>query len=154
MFDDIPAQSDSIRPSISEWAYDQIWASLHYYSWQQTGDAKAFQFDQPTRKSSSPDYDFFIYGLTFGPRGEIPAFAAVVRLEGDYGPESERTIATEINDFFREGIQVVWDVDVLENEVIRVYGNKDLNQLIVYHRGEIADAEPALPGWRMPVDEL
>jgi len=24
----------------------------------------------------------------------------------------------------------------------------------VFRRGEVADAEPAVPGWRMPVDEL
>jgi hypothetical protein len=26
--------------------------------------------------------------------------------------------------------------------------------LVVYRRGEIANAEPAVPGWRLPVDEL
>ena len=25
---------------------------------------------------------------------------------------------------------------------------------VIYRRGEMADAEPAVPGWRMAVDEL
>jgi hypothetical protein len=25
---------------------------------------------------------------------------------------------------------------------------------VMFRRGDIADAEPAVPGWRMPVDEL
>jgi hypothetical protein len=28
------------------------------------------------------------------------------------------------------------------------------NRPTVYRRGEVAEAEPALPGWSMPVDEL
>ena len=28
------------------------------------------------------------------------------------------------------------------------------DQPSIHRRGEIAEAEPALPGWRMPVDEL
>ena len=27
-------------------------------------------------------------------------------------------------------------------------------ELVVHHRGEVADTEPAGPGWRMPVDDL
>ena len=28
------------------------------------------------------------------------------------------------------------------------------DQPTVYRRGEVAEAEPAVPGWRMPVDEM
>jgi hypothetical protein len=37
--------------------------------------------------------------------------------------------------------------------VIRVYRQDDADPT-VYRRGEIAEAEPAVPGWRFPVDEL
>jgi Uma2 family endonuclease len=52
------------------------------------------------------------------------------------------------------GTLVVWDVDVLQDEVVRVYRTQDPKNLTVYRRGEVAEAEPALPGWTMPVDDL
>ena len=48
----------------------------------------------------------------------------------------------------------VWDVDVLKDEVIRCYRSDDPNNPTVFHRSETANAEPALPGWSMPVDVL
>ena len=52
------------------------------------------------------------------------------------------------------GTLVVWDVDVLRAEVILVYRATDPARPRVHRRGEIADAEPAVPGWRLPVDDL
>ncbi|WP_235622531.1 MULTISPECIES: Uma2 family endonuclease [Nostocaceae] len=57
-------------------------------------------------------------------------------------------------DYFAAGTLVVWDVDVLKEEVIRVYRADNPEQMQVDHRGEVAEAEPALPGWFMPVDNL
>jgi Uma2 family endonuclease len=57
-------------------------------------------------------------------------------------------------DYFAAGTLVVWDVDVLKDEVVRVYRSTDPNKPTVYHRGEEAEASPALPGWTMPVDDL
>jgi len=37
--------------------------------------------------------------------------------------------------------------------VVRVYRG-DQPQPRVHRRGEVADAEPAVPGWRLPVDDL
>jgi hypothetical protein len=48
----------------------------------------------------------------------------------------------------------VWDVDVLREELIRVYRASDPANPTIYRRGETAEAEPAIPGWRFPVDEL
>jgi hypothetical protein len=56
--------------------------------------------------------------------------------------------------YFAAGTQVVWDVDLLSDEVIRVYRADAPDIPRVFHRGEIADAEPSLPGWRFPVDNL
>ena len=35
-----------------------------------------------------------------------------------------------------------------------VYRADDAEPATVYREGEIAEAEPAVPGWRFPVDEL
>lgn len=57
-------------------------------------------------------------------------------------------------DYFAAGTLVVWDVDLLGADVVRCYRAADPDQPTIFCRGEIADAEPAVLGWRMPVDEL
>jgi Uma2 family endonuclease len=57
-------------------------------------------------------------------------------------------------DYFAAGTQVVWDVDVLQGEVIRVFRATDPEEPASYRRGETAEAEPALPGFRMRVDDI
>jgi Uma2 family endonuclease len=52
------------------------------------------------------------------------------------------------------GTLVVRDVDVLKEEVVRVYRASNPEQPQVYHRGEVAEAEPAVPGLVMAVDDL
>lgn len=63
-------------------------------------------------------------------------------------------MAAKRADYFAAGTQVVWDVDVLRENLIRAYRPNDPENPTVYRRGENADAEPAVPGWRFPVDEL
>jgi Uma2 family endonuclease len=77
-----------------------------------------------------------------------------VRSEGDYGQAAERDMAAKRADYFKAGTQVVWDVDVLKAKVVRVYRAGDPQNPKIYGRGEVAEAEPALPGWTMPVDDL
>ena len=83
-----------------------------------------------------------------------PLFAAEVRSEGDFGRAAERAMAAKRADYFAAGALVVWDVDVLRDEIVRVYRASDPNQPVLYRRGEIAEAEPAVPGWRMAVEDL
>jgi len=83
-----------------------------------------------------------------------PAFAAEVRSENDYGDAAEREMANKRRDYFAGGTPVVWDVDLLGDDVVRVYRASDPEHPTIYRRGEVADAEPAVPGWRMPVDDL
>jgi Uma2 family endonuclease len=45
-------------------------------------------------------------------------------------------------------------VDVLREHVVRVYRASDPVAPTIYRRGEQAEAEPALPGWSKPVDDL
>ena len=63
-------------------------------------------------------------------------------------------MAAKRADYFAAGTLVVWDVDVLENHVVRVYRAADPEHPMAYRRGEHAEAEPALPDWSMPVEDL
>jgi Uma2 family endonuclease len=57
-------------------------------------------------------------------------------------------------DYFAAGTKVVWDVDLLSDEIVQVYRAGASDNPTIYRRGEIAEAEPAVPGWTMSVDEL
>jgi Uma2 family endonuclease len=83
-----------------------------------------------------------------------PVFAAEVRSANDYGPAAEQAIAAKRADYFACGTPVVWDIDLLSDEVVKVYRADDPEHPTIYRRGEHAEAEPAVPGWRMPVDAL
>ena len=83
-----------------------------------------------------------------------PRFAAEVRSEGDYGPAAEQAMGEKRADHFAAGTLVVWDVDLLSKDVVRVYRASDRQNPKIYRRGDIAEAEPAVPGWTMPVDDL
>ena len=83
-----------------------------------------------------------------------PIFAVEVRSENDYGPAAERAMREKRADYFACGTQVVWDVDLQSDAVIKSYKASDPETPVIFQRGEIADAEPAVPGWRMPVDDL
>src|SRR5207245_569006 len=82
-----------------------------------------------------------------------PPFAAEVRSEGDYGPVAETQMADKREDYFLAGTQVVWDVDP-DAETVAVYRATDPDQPAIYRRGDIAEAEPAVPGWRLAVDSI
>ena len=118
-------------------------------------DNTGFRVQLAHRESFSPDAAYYIGPRTRGKFLEgAPIFAAEVRSESDYGDKAEKAIAEKRADYFAAGTSVVWDVDVLRDEVVRVYSVSDPEAARVYRRGEYAEAEPALPGFRMPVDEL
>lgn len=48
----------------------------------------------------------------------------------------------------------MWDVDLLNPDVIKSYLASDADKPIIFQRGEIANAGDAMPGWSMPVDDL
>jgi Uma2 family endonuclease len=80
-----------------------------------------------------------------------PTFAAEVRSENDYTDAAEAEMAEKRADYFAAGTGVVWDVDPLA-ERIHVYKASDPGRPITYQRGQVAVAEPAVPGWRVAVD--
>ena len=118
------------------------------------GDNIGFIVDLPNRQSFSPDAAWYTGEIGMKFLSGAPAFAVEVRSESDYGAASERKLAGKRSDYFAAGTLVVWDVDLLSDEVLKVYRFTDPENAIVYRRGEIAEAEPAVPGWTMPVDDL
>jgi len=118
-------------------------------------DNAGFLVHLPGRRSFSPDVAFHVGPGSGGKFLEgAPVFAVEVRSEGDYGERAEREMAAKRADYFAAGTQVVWDVDVLRAELIRAFRATDPENATLYRRGEIADAEPALPGFQMPVDAI
>jgi Uma2 family endonuclease len=118
-------------------------------------DNVAFVVDLKHRKSFSPDAAFYVGAPKDAKFLEgAPLFAVEVRSEGDYGPGAEKRLAKKRADYFAAGTRVVWDADVLRDEVIRSYSADRPLEPRVFHRDDVADAEPALPGWSMPVADL
>ena len=74
--------------------------------------------------------------------------------ENDYGPKAEQDIEDKIRDYFLAGTLVVWDVNLLSEDVIKSYRFDHPETPIIFRRDEEADAEPAVPGWRFPVSRL
>lgn len=119
------------------------------------GDNVGFLVNLPHRKSFSPDTAFFsgkLTGMKF--LQGAPIFAVEVRSENDYGAKAEKEIAEKRADYFAAGTEIVWDVDLQSENVIKSYARDNPNQARVFGHGEIADAEPALPDWTIPVNEL
>ena len=121
-------------------------------------DGVGFIMDPEHRKVFSPDVAFF---TTAAPKSVnmkfvegAPIFAVEIRSENDYGSPAERKMAAKRADYFAAGTEVVWDVDLQSDEVIRSYRVDNPDTPIVFRRGDLADAEPALPGWQMSIDEL
>jgi Uma2 family endonuclease len=57
-------------------------------------------------------------------------------------------------DYFAAGTLVVWDVDVLRGKIVRVFRSNDPETPEVYGPGDVANAEPAVPGWTMLMSEI
>jgi len=119
------------------------------------GDNIGFVVDLPHRQSFSPDVAYF-----FGSYNDdefvdgAPAFAVEVRSPEESGPAAERKLAAKRDDYFAAGTQVVWDVDMIRDKVIRVHRAASPDQPTTYAIGDTAEAEPALSDWTMAVADL
>jgi Uma2 family endonuclease len=108
------------------------------------------------RESFSPDASYFlgpfpdnIMRFLEGP----PTFAAEVRSENDYGDAAEEAMAAKRADYFEAGTPVVWDVDPVNRRILK-YRADAPDRPEVFLPGQDADAEPAVPGWRIAVDRI
>ena len=118
-------------------------------------DNVGFIVNLPNRRSFSPDAAFFKGELRGGLFLEgAPIFAVEVRSTEDYGPKAEERMAQKRADYFAAETLVVWDVDVLREKVVRVYRAENPGDPKIYRGGEVAEAEPALPGWTMQFREI
>lgn len=145
-------------PSIASGA---IFASLRHYAKLHSGraypDNVAYLVDLPERQSFSPDAS---YDYETGPRSQMkflpqpPDFAVELRSEGDYGPAAEERIVRKRAEYFAAGTKVVWDVDLLSQEVVRSYRSESPENPVEFCRTDLAAAEPAVPGWSILVAEL
>ena len=145
--------------TLPSYAAGEIFSSLREYSKRQkygraVTDNCGFVVNLLHRKSFSPDAAFYIGPATMKFGEGAPVFAVEVRSDGDYGPRAERRMAQKRADYFAAGTLVVWDVDILSDDVVRVYRASDPESAVIYRRDEIAEAEPAVPGWTMAVDDL
>jgi Uma2 family endonuclease len=108
------------------------------------------------RESFSPDASYHVGPRPANPMRFIegaPTFAVEVRSENDYGPAAEAEMAAKRADYVAAGTVVVWDVDPL-TETVAVYRSTSPTQAVIFRRGDTAEAEPAVPVWRIPVDEV
>lgn len=122
-------------------------------------DGVGFAVEPPLtsgRESFSPDASYYSGPLpqnrmkfVFG----APDFAVEVRSEQDYGALAEAEMQAKRADYFEAGTKVVWDVDPLAR-TIACYRHDRPDAPTVFHTGVVADAEPALSGWTVPVDEV
>ena len=120
-------------------------------------DGLGFLVTLPHRRSFTPDAAYWTgpdRGMKFV--SGSPDFAAEVRSENDYGPAAERDMAAKRQDYFDAGTFAVWDVDLeSDGAVVRLFRAGDAEApAAVFRRGELAHAEPSVPGWTMPVDDL
>jgi Uma2 family endonuclease len=118
-------------------------------------DGVAYIVNLPHRRSFSPDAS----STRSAPDNRMrfvdgsPVFAAEVRSESDYGNAADRAYQAKRADYFAAGTQVVWDVDLV-HQTISSYVAGAPDSPTVFRRGAIADAEPALPDWRVPVADI
>jgi Uma2 family endonuclease len=119
------------------------------------GDHVGFRVHLPQRETFSPDAAYYAGAPpTMRFLEGAPIFAVEIRSENDYGEAAEERIKAKRADYFAAGTVVVWDVDLESEDAIKVYRGSDPHRPTIYRRGEVAEAEPAVPGWRMAVNEL
>jgi Uma2 family endonuclease len=141
-------------------ASGRIYAALLQYE-EQSGSGYAipdnvgYVVNLPHRRSFSPDAS---YALT-APADQMrfidgaPIFAVEVRSESDYGPKADAEYAAKRRDYFAAGTQVVWDVDPVMR-IVRSYQKSAPDTPILFRPEDTADADPALPGWRLAVSNI
>ena len=108
------------------------------------------------RESFCADVSYYDGPLPSNPMSFVqgpPTFAVEVRSEGDYGPAAERAILAKRLDYFAAGTLAVWDVDPIA-QVIHAYRFDAPEHPAVFTLNDLADAEPAMPGWRMAVARI
>jgi Uma2 family endonuclease len=118
-------------------------------------DNLGYAIDPPMpsgRQSFNPDGSFYGGPVTNDASFifDAPTFAIEVRSENDFGRAQDRAYTDKRKDYFDAGTLVVWDVDYRAKTVTKYTASGST----VFAAGSVADAEPAVPGWTIPVDEI
>lgn len=138
----------------------RIRLSLHNHAQAHGGgwpisESVTFIMETPRIQVFIPDVAWYVGEVSDGEHVYgAPTLAVEIRSKGDYGPGAEREMRRKRGLYFAAGAQVVWDVDVLREKLIRVYRADDPDHATIYRQGDVADAEPAVQGWRFAVNEL
>lgn len=108
------------------------------------------------RESFSPDVSYYDgpeqtdeMDFVQGP----PTIAIEVRSKDGYGNSAAQDMSRKRADYFEAGTLIVWDVDSVA-ECIHAYTANNPMVARTFRRGDVADAETVLPGWRVNVDEI
>ncbi|MCA1668503.1 MAG: Uma2 family endonuclease [Thermomicrobia bacterium] len=118
-------------------------------------DGIAYIVNLPHRRSFSPDASI----ARTAPENKMgfvdgaPLFAAEVRSEGDYGNAANRAYQAKRAEYFAAGTVVVWDVDPVASTAASYRADRP-DTPTRFNLEQIADAEPALPGWRVAVSDI
>jgi Uma2 family endonuclease len=106
------------------------------------------------RESFAPDASYHLGPFPDDPMRFLegpPTLAVEVRSENDYTPSALAELAAKRAEYFEAGTRIVWDVDPIA-ECIHIYRAETPDQPTTFQRGQVVDAEPLLPGWRVAVD--
>lgn len=131
-------------------AYEEIVGSGYAMT-----DNAGYIVNLPRRRSFSPDASYTLHAPDDRMRfiEGAPLFAAEVRSEGDYGPAADTAYAAKRRDYFAAGTRVVWDGDPVR-QTVASYRNDQPNTPTRFSISDMADAEPALPGWRVAMSAI
>lgn len=108
------------------------------------------------RESFEPDASYYAGALPANRMRCIegaPTFAVEVRSENDYSPAANAEYVAKRDDYFQAGTRVVWDVDPVARTVT-CYRSDAPDRPTIFRPGDAADAEPAVAGWKVPVNWL
>lgn len=150
---DAPSQA-AFEIAVKLRAYAQVSGAGKAYA-----DGVGYALGRPLadgRQSFCPDASYYVGA---GPKNRmrfidgVPVLAVEVRSQGDYGEAAEERLAGKRADYFEAGTEVVWDVDPLARTVA-VYRSASPEQPDLFSAGQTADAERALPGFNVAVDDI
>lgn len=119
----------------------------------------AYALDEPLesgRQSFSPDASYYAHSLPktlWGPVPGPPTFAVEIRTSEELNPAGDAEYEAKRKDYFFAGTLVVWDVDPRAKTVTK-YAAADPLTPVAFAAGQVADAEPAVPGWTLAIDAL
>jgi Uma2 family endonuclease len=109
------------------YAGDEIYSSLRVHAkctrlGIAVSDHKGFRVNLPNRESFSPDAAFVAGSFKSSMKffDVPPTFAVEVRGEGDYGPAADQKLAAKRSDYFSAGTLIVWDVNLMSADVVKV----------------------------------